>query len=269
MGGRSFLLADNIHINERNFGGLLRFCSNRNVDFVRPKTPILPLDAFGDYVAKAEALREWVQKLESLSATELYAISNRGINLFLVSRAELLSFICVKPSWIGTQYGASRHDICERAYSDQKQHLVLNMAAAATWIEFWYQETLKVPRLSYVGIFSGSLIYARALIEIMKFRQGRTFVLESFFTGKHYYCEERYEPIANRSDIRFDTVYNMLKLPEDRRIFEIKRNSALAAIANMRNKNVTQPEQTGRRLFSNGNPTLLILGQVLNDFSLL
>jgi len=269
MGDKTLLLADGVHINPRNFGSLLSFVSARNVDIVRDKKTKLPIDAFGQYAPYQDVIDGQIQSLAPYDAKALYGFEYRGINVFSVCRAETLSLLITTPAWMNEALPDNSRSLFELMHERDEQVLRSNMAAAMFWIDHWRETPRKTPRLSYIGVFSGSLIYARALLEVAKFWQGRAFVFESFFTGKHYYCEERFDPIANRSDVRLPTVYKGLAVPTEPELFDSARTAALKAVEQSCNKNVTQPDQCGKRVFDNGKKTVLVLGQVLNDFSLL
>jgi len=265
---KTFLLADDIHIKKKNFASLFSFCEPRGIAFVFDKEASLSKSAYGKYEECTEALADEKAIINSIPEKELYSFRHRNISVFEVARAEMLSYLASLKNWQKGHFGENAYDIFDKALKENKEDLMLNMAAALHWIEYWYHRTKNTPRLAYVGIFSGSLSYAKALIEIMKYRQGRVFVFESFFTGKHYYCEEKYGPIANLSDIRHKTVLASIALESDQILFDSKKREVLNIIANMKNKNVSQPPSTGKRI-TKGAKTLLVLGQVLNDFSLL
>jgi len=270
MGDKTFLMADKVHLNVKNFKSLLKFISTRNVDFAEPELNNLPIDAFGNYKDHHHVLTDQIILLGNMSAEELYELSIQGVCVFDICRAELLSFlICNESHWYDAPLPSEARSLFNRMFELNRDDLIGNMAAAWLWIEFWKKTTRSTPRLAYVGVFSGSLIYARSLLEIMRFHTGRSFVMESFFTGMHYYCEERYDPIANRSDIRHKTVFLSLQPQPDVSTYEAKRNAVRNLLLDIKNKNVTQPQATGVTLFDNDKSTLLVLGQVLNDFSLL
>lgn len=230
----------------------------------------MPVDAFGNYVEYRETLAAQRAQLERMSPDALFEHAVYGVGVFEVCRAELMSrLIGLSPQWRNQPLPDSRRKLFTEILEINYAELIDNMAAACLWIEFWHLTTKATPRLAYVGVFSGSLTYARALLEIMRFHPGRCFVLESFFTGAHFYCEERYSPIANQSDLKLKTVFRSIGKPEDMAVFESKRNAVRDVLKKIKNKNVTQPQATGARLFHNEQPTLLIAGQVLNDFSLL
>lgn len=270
MGDKTFLLADAVHINEKNFKSLLNFCTIRNVDFVRPELKALPIDAFGNYESHRKVLASERTMLEGLSAADLFEFSVSGVQVFETCRAELMSLlVCASVDWRNHPFPNNQRELFDRIISLNFDELIDNMAAACLWIKFWHTTTKSTPRLAYVGVFSGSLTYARALLEIMRFHPGRCFVMESFFTGMHFYCEERYDPIANRSDVKLKTILRSIDKHLNQNTYEIKRNAVHKLLQGIKNKNVTQPQATGERLFNNCKPTLLITGQVLNDFSLL
>lgn len=267
---KSFLLSDNIHINEKNFKSMLVYCRERGVQFVVPDIKNMPpIDSFGKYDEARKDIIVWAEKLKKMAQADLFALELHGINLFEVSRAELLSYLAVDSRWLGDHYGENLEATFDKAFAHSYHHLILNMAVAGIWVDFWFRKTRSVPRLRYVGVFSGSLIYSRALLEVMKFTPGRLFVFESFFTGMHFYCEEKYDVIANKSDIRFDTVYKSLPLPKNQFEFEIKAQNCLSQVQKNKNKNVVQPPSANEKFFTNKKSTVLILGQVLNDFSML
>lgn len=269
MSTKRLLFSDGTHITKRNFSTLIDFFSARGVTPHVPKQDDLPIGCHGDYEDHIDRLRRFVETIESKEIDDALDASHLGVNLFDAGRSEALSLLITTEQWIDQQIPVERADLFKSMWERSRRTLILNMAAAMYWIEFWFNYTRTKLNPDYVCVFSGSLTYARSLLEIMKSRPGRVFVLESFFTGNDYYLEERYEPIANRSDLRFSSMQKALALPSSRRAYEIQRNIAFSSIRNMKNKNVQQPPSSGVRVFANGRRTLLLLGQVLNDFSLL
>ncbi|EJF07249.1 capsule polysaccharide export protein [Thiovulum sp. ES] len=86
-----------------------------------------------------------------------------------------------------------------------------------------------------------------------------------FFTGNDYYFERKYEHIPNNSNFAKSNY-----LLERKSIsFYIHRFFAFRKLSRMKNKNVVQPEESQKLEFSNKNKTVLIIGQVINDFSIL
>ncbi|MDK4603517.1 capsule biosynthesis protein, partial [Kingella kingae] len=67
-------------------------------------------------------------------------------------------------------------------------------------------------------------------------------VMESLFTGNEFFCEERYSPIANRTDIMHKAVYqSLLDKINSESVYENERMKAINKMILMKNKNVQQP----------------------------
>lgn len=269
MGPRYFLLSDQVHINRKNFLSFYEYFDQRNVDFLHPKDAILLVDSFGDYSKYDEILKDKIVELSQLSFDELYELRYRGVRVFEIVRPELMSFLCSKPDWIGISYGNNIKDVFDLAVKTYPADLISNYAVAYYWLEYWASKVNSLPKLSYIGIFSGSLIYQKALIHISKFCEARTFIFESFFNGTHYYCEEKYGPIANLSDIRLISVLKSLPYPNSPGAIRFARKQAIEKLDSKKNKNVLRVEKKNVRVFSEDKNSVLILGQVINDFSLL
>ncbi|HVT30956.1 MAG TPA: hypothetical protein VHE81_23320, partial [Lacipirellulaceae bacterium] len=97
------------------------------------------------------------------------------------------------------------------------------------------------------------------------------FTQETFFTGNDFYFEERSTPLPNQSQLR-DPIYRQrLVLPEDPDLTDRLRAEAQVRFRMKRNKNVRAdamavlPPPFGH----NSSATVLVLGQVLNDFSVI
>lgn len=263
-----FFIADPLHINKRNFGSLYEYLeeSKANAIFNEERQDWLSL--FGDYSEHQELLIEEYNHLRSLSQSELFELSILEINIFKASRAEILSLLITKESFRSKTLPSSRRELFDYIFETEPNILLWNMAAAIQWINHW-SLTIKQHNPKFVLVFSGSLIYARTLLELLKNSTPRAFVLESFFTGSDNYIEEKYEPIANNSNLKFTAYYRSLGTHEQPLERDRSRNKAINKILSGANKNVTQPHENTARLFNNSKKTILITGQVLNDFSLL
>lgn len=263
-----FFIADPVHINKKNFGSLYEYFAESKATTIFNNERQDWISLFGDYSAHQEHLAEEYAYLQSLTKSELFELSVLEVNLFKVARAETLSLLITKETFSNAPLPTSRRELFEHIFDLEKDILLWNMAAAIQWINHW-TATIKKQNPKFVLVFSGSLIYARTLLEILKNNSPRAFVLESFFTGSDNYIEEKYEPIANNSNLKFKAYYRSLGQDESSHERDRSRNKAINKILSGINKNVTQPTESQTKLFSNSQPTILITGQVLNDFSLL
>lgn len=263
-----FLIADPVHIHARNFGSLFDYFADKKATMVVNEEFKPWMSAFGNYAEFQKPLKENYSRLKKLGADELFDFSVMQINLFKVCRAEILSLAITSEDMRSTPLPDSARDLFDILFSAHKDTLLWNMAAAIHWIEFW-STMLKRHNPKFVLVFSGSLTYARSLLEAVRTHTARIFVLESFFTGNDNYVEEKFEPIANNSNLKHQAYYKSLEpilTPAER---DRERNKAINKVISSKNKNVNQPEETKVKLFKNEKKTILITGQVLNDFSVL
>jgi hypothetical protein len=264
----TFFIADPLHINTKNFGSLYDYFKESKSTVLLNQERSEWMSAFGDYRAHQAQLEKEYQQLKDLAPRQLFELSVQEINLFKVARAEILSYLITHPSIVEAELPNSLRDLFLILIQVDRETVLWNMATALQWIHFW-SDCIKFKKPKFVLIFSGSQIYARALLELLKNRPPRCFVLESSFTGSDNYIEEKYEPIANNSNLRFNAYYKSLGLHEQPNERDRSRNKALNKIIASRNKNVIQPAPDPSPLFDNDRPVLLICGQVLNDFSVL
>lgn len=263
-----FFIADPVHIHERNFGSLFSYLTEAKANVIINNDRKELMSAFGDYYSVREALSEIKNELETLTDDELYSYQVLQVNIFKTSRAETLSLAITFEEIRAKKLPTSDRELFNLLIANCKDVLLWNMAAAVDWINFW---SLKLKRHNpkFVLVFSGSLTYARTLLELTRTHICRTFVLESFFTGNDNYIEEKFEPIANNSNLKFNAYYRSLEPSITPDEFDRERNKAINKVLSAKNKNVTQPEPNKKKIFNNSKPTILITGQVLNDFSVL
>lgn len=266
----TILLPDALHINTRNFPSFHQFVEAHKIKLHVNEERSDWIALYGEYEPKMEVLRTKVELLTMVPAQALFSYRFHGVNLFQVSRAETLARVSVRKTWHAGPFPDSAYGVFERLYNEHRPVLLQCMAAAMDWIEFWRAKlpTLK-PMPTHCAVFSGSLIYARTLMELLRTSSTRVMVMESFFTGNDYYCEEKYEPIANNSDLRFQTVFDSLELPDSPVEYDRERVKAINKVLAMKNKNVQQPQVSCALPFDGSRPMALVLGQVANDFSVL
>ena len=263
-----FYIADPVHINKKNFGNLYDFFEDTKSNFFMNEDRTHWMGAFGEYSEFSELLSSEVELLSGMNDDELFDFTALEVNVFKSARAEILSLLIKHPLLIDRKLPSNIEELFSLLLDVDRQIVVLNMAAAVQWIKFW-SASIKSQNPKFVLVFSGSLIYARTLIEVLKNSAPRCFVLESFFTGTDNYIEEKYEPIANNSNLKYLAYYKKLGSNEGAEERDRSRNKAINKIIQSANKNVTQPAENNAPLFANSNETILIGGQVLNDFSLL
>lgn len=263
-----FLIADPVHIHSRNFGSLFDYLTEAKATVIVNNEHQDWMGAFGDYTPFQEQLTEYFEQLQSLTDAQLFSFSTSQINIFKVARAEILSLVITFEEFQGLPLPKDPQSLLNLLLENHKDIVLWNMAAAIYWVNFWAVR-IKKHNPKFVLIFSGSLIYARTLLELSRTHTVRAFVLESFFTGNDNYIEEKYEPIANNSNLKHLAYFKSLEPKISAEERDRARNKAINKIISTKNKNVNQPNETKTKLFANIKPTILITGQVLNDFSVL
>jgi hypothetical protein len=263
------LIADPLHVHKRNFASLFEYFRLADCETILCDLPKDLLTAFGHYAERGEVMA-FAGPLRSLSADQLFVMRAGGATLFSIARLELMARVATEPDWIGLDcYGQDDRALFDRLFERNHEALIENLAAARYWCQRWHAIIRNTPPVSIAVLFSGCLIYARAFAEIMHRRQGALYICESFFTGCDYYLEARHSPLPNQSLLRAPGLYSFLAAP----LHGPARRGARVALVNRlgerNNKNVRQPAPANQRLFPAETKVVLILGQVLNDFSLL
>jgi hypothetical protein len=267
------LLADDFHINARNFGPLfekLKQVSVTTTVAVDRSHDLYPMmNALGDYYDHQDALGRHILSVASLSFEQLFAFKYRNVPVLKTAKDEALAFVIVKDNWQENPVEKDDYTIALKLWNENKQELVLNCAACMVWADFWAD----FPALNTYDaaiVFSGSTIYSRTLLHLVHYTKAKAFVLESFMTGGDFFFEERHAPIANNTRMRgqnYRARYAHMMADND----AWERNKIISSnkLRAMQNKNVKQPISSPLPRSISSSKTMLVLGQVVNDFSLI
>ena len=264
------LLTDTIHINRKSFPSLFRVLQNDNrFEVIKVNIGKELISAYGNYHKFPEILDIRASQ-DNLTEQQLLNLSENRVHILPICEAELLTLLVTMHNFDGR---ILTHDIEKRFtfyYNNFRDELLFNIAAGTYWIRYWSSKLNSLPLFHCSIVFSGSSIYQKAFIALIKRTQCRNFVIEHSFTGNEFYFEEKYEAIANNSDIKYNTIY--MKTLNDIKNNEKSRQrlhiEGINRLFLMSNKNVQQPEvSTTFRIEKR--KTILILCQVVNDYSLL
>lgn len=214
--------------------------------------------AHGDYRSKRSILERYCAPLKNLPPSKLLDYKHRSVNLFSACRYELLHHLMLEPNWYDVVVRNEPKTIIEKASSENRDALLLNMAAAAFWIDYWNRHLCQVKVFPHVVcIFGNSLSYTRALTLQAERLKVVPIVFEHFFTGQDHFMEPRLDAIQGYSELRLGAVRAVAPDPA----------LVLQKLTSMQNRNVTQaPFRRTYRARGKGK-TILILGQVVNDFA--
>lgn len=257
------LIPDTWHFHRRNFRALFDAIRVAHLRVTRERSRHKWWRVHGDYRSLAHDLSPDLAALpDDLATAEV-----EGIQLLPLALSEFLCLVLPRPRWITGGVANTPETVLAHALADPEdaRDLRLCVAAARNWVRFW---SGRLDRITHVLAFSGAYIYTRALLAVAAERGRESYCLESFFTGHEFYFEPRTTPLPNASQLGDDAYYTALLLPEgDAR--DRLRAEALARLKGMRNKNVTATARPLAPPWRDGCPVVLILGQVLNDFSLI
>ncbi|MEM5537894.1 hypothetical protein WNY58_16020 [Neptuniibacter pectenicola] len=262
------MLTDDVHFHKRNFNSLFTFFEKSKIKVENAKAPSDWIALYGNYFSKSNELRKSVIELSFLSKEELQEYVYKGVPVFESCKLEFLSHVIAKPKWRSLDLLSNSDVVFDYAFELDVDALLHNMAAVIFWVDWWENKLRHIPQQNYACVFSGSLIYSDVLIRLLKKHVAEPVIMESFFTGNEYYCEKKYQHIPNNSDLKFDTYYKSL-MDFSGFDYDRERIKAINKIFLSKNKNVTQPGINALVSFDNSRDVVVILGQVLNDFSVL
>lgn len=267
------LFPDNLHFHKQGFKSLMELVEEQSYEpiFITDHNNLKAL--YGNYRDHKTLFLKYYDDLSDLKSEELFEKTYFGVPIFSLAKAEMLSLLMAKDNWLNTDIPSDDYWIFNKVFDEDKETLLLNLSVVMFWLDFWQSTIKKHKSLNKCIIFSGSLIYAKTLSYLLQNTPTRVFVVEHLFSGNDYYFEEKYTHIANNSDIGFKNVYNKLlrKFDENDDVTKSKeRIKAINKFLLSNNKNVTQPDRDEENYsFDADKPTLLIIGQVINDFSII
>lgn len=261
-----FFIPDTVHFHERNFRSLFEFIERHKVNVTKNTEVNSWAGLYGDYSSKVEDIKPYLKKLKSLSSDELFIYRYSNQTIWKVARAELLSYFLPKVEFnLYVKYRDDRSHLDLMLKLDRS--VVLNCYAASMYfMDYWKAKLSSIPVQKYALIFSGSQIYNKSLLEVLKHSQTTPIVMEHFFTGNEYYFEDRYTPIANASDLKY-LVHHKVK-EEDENDYDRRRLKAINKILLSNNRNVKKTGEFLHLDFPEGK-TVALIGQVVNDYSVI
>ncbi|WP_444931472.1 hypothetical protein ACJJIF_06755 [Microbulbifer sp. SSSA002] len=253
------LISDKLHIHKRNFFSLFKFLESSNIAYREfSEYDELRNNTLETYCS-SEKLSKYDDILHSDIDVKLYNLKHCGVSVFEIARAELLSHLVYKGL---TSFSfSSTRELFDYLYSGFLDEMLAAYRVAMFWLDVWREELLE-SNYKFAIIFSGSSISAKALLYLCRFNSTEPLLAEGFFTGKHYYLENKYEPIANNSDLRFASLSFNPEIDFPRWPKTCEYISSVGVF----NKNVKQPKEKCDLPFDN---YLLLTCQVVNDYSLI
>jgi hypothetical protein len=261
------LFADNWHFHSRNFLPLFKAIQQDSLPHLFETSRSSWWKAHGCYSTHEKLLTNSLHYVDQHQ--DWSQINYQGINLWKICKAEFLCNALTQDSWHIGGIPNESEAVFKYAVANEGNRAALRLCLAAThdWLIFWSEYLDRGTNISHAIVFSGSYIYTRTLMVLAKERNVSILVAEHFFTGNDFYLEYRDNPIANNCGIQ-------RKLGVD---FSLKGNANDVVISTymhsrikgMRNRNAPKRNIGFRHPWNGRDPVILIIGQVVNDFSII
>ncbi len=259
-------LPDTIHFHERNFKSLFDFIARHKITITKNTEINSWAGLYGDYSEKQTEIQPYLKVIKGLSSSDLYGYRHSSQTIWKVARAELLSYFLPKVEFnvnVKCREDAAHFELM----LEIDKVVVLNCYAAAMYfMDYWKAKLASIPVQKYALIFSGSQIYNKSLLEVLKHSQTTPIVMEHFFTGNEYYFEDRYTPIANASDLKYLVHPKVTEVEINE--YDRRRLKSINKILLSNNRNVKKTGEFLHLDFPEGKAVALI-GQVVNDYSVI
>lgn len=270
---KKILFADNIHLHRRNYGMLYIGCYLKRYHIIVHQSDRKLKQAHGAYHDFKDKFELQYRKLDSLDHHSLYECEWRGIRVFPLIKAELLSYLITLERWYTQDLSNQDKHIFEYALKYNYEDLLYNMAAGIYWLKTWHILIREIHKLKACVMFSGSLIYMKTLNALLQNTHITVYKTEHFLTGNAFYFEENYTSIANQCNAGFENYYRYLlkkyyktSTAQQEKMYQ----TAIHLFEHRVNKNVKQPKSDSCGVsLGLTKPVVLIIGQVVNDFSIL
>jgi len=261
------LFPDNWHFHRRNFKPLFSTLESKDVQHIFEVSRKSWWKAHGNYQSFQKELMAAKVFIEQQDQWQL--ASHIGVNIWDIAKAEFLCNALSQEGWYQSKVANNSDAVFQKAFLDpqDKARLLLCLAAAYDWLSFWDQYLSNHADITHVLVFSGSYVYTRSLMELAKQRNLRIFVLEHFFTGNDFYLEERSSPITNNSNIAAEKICDPELYSIDQSF--IRSAYAYSRLRNKKNRNVPNHDSVFCPNWLTKSTTVFIIGQVVNDFSLI
>lgn len=252
------LFLDKIHLSDRSFPKLHEYLKANKIDIDYLDANNSFILKAGDYLGNTNIVNELFlinSIYEEINENYLY----KGYNIFELCYEELMLYMLkFKEFHNDLSENNNVFDIMKRKYTNiLKAHL----AVSVYWINYYEKNLNKITQTNKVILFSGSSTYQKVFFDFIKINKVETDVIvcENLFTGRDFYFEKRNTSIPNNSLIKYEQLNDNNS---------ISKEHVLDKVRNQQNLNVKQPSRELKELFNNSNKTILILAQVINDYSL-
>ncbi|OAS85788.1 MULTISPECIES: glycosyltransferase [Metabacillus] len=282
-----FYFVDQINFHKRNFDNFISFVEDNFTFKYNNAYPSLK-KSFGKYeLRKISGLpnfskyEEVFKGLNEKPLSELKQVSYKGYNLWDVIHAEMYAYLTprIYQHYIADEITNPQSDSDDllqwlrtsKLEDETFQNLVFyNFAIGAFWIDYW-AATFKKFKINNVCVFGGTTIYSRAATLVAQWNNTNVLSFEGSFIKDFHYADSGSGMITNNH--RFADHSKWVRL-QGLDFLDKQAEWLENVMANRLNLNVVQPNKlTKAELYQRYNidpnkKLILLIGQVLNDFSI-
>ncbi|MFV8782429.1 hypothetical protein ACNKU7_08420 [Microbulbifer sp. SA54] len=259
------LISDSLHIHEKNFKPVFEHFKRSNISFNtysknnNHRNESIDKCISGDSETSL-TIRTHSKRFNRMDDDAFFNYTHRGLRILTVVELEILNNLISEGNFHYQFY--SQREFFDYCLSHHRKKLKSAYALAVFWVDRWFEE-LNTKNYRYALVFSGSTISAFSLLKTCQFFATEPLILETFFTGRHFYIENRYTPIPNNSEIKYICPEYTIEYDTIR----WRRTNEAIRKTGVNNKNVKQSKQGDKFQFEPG--FLLLLCQVSNDYSII
>lgn len=277
------IFSDDFHLNRKNFSKLYEFLDENKTKptfFVKSWNDNMFCGGVGNYrhLEEQNYLSVSLDELKDKTDNELFKFTYKGIKIWPLIHSELCAFTIAEAERNNLDFPKTKFEVFDFHFREFKNDLVYNYCCAIYWIDHFKDRERELWTSNAAFIFSGSYIYTKVLLEFFKKSPVKCFVVESTFLGINFYCDEQYEHLPNNylHQYKNEREKSLLSALESVKIensddkLDYLRSRSINRFMQMDNKNVSQPPPCSIPKFKNSaKNSVLLIGQVLNDFSIL
>jgi hypothetical protein len=183
--GGAILVAHPGRFGRGHFPPLHAFAAANAIRIVSAKSRSVWLDRDDAYRGLAHRLAPHIACLRSREAAGLATHLYRGIGVFACARAEIVR--ALMPRW-AEPWPQTDQEIAESAFAEpgDQDTLLLGMAAARDWIDFWHRSFDREDYFCCAVASDDRALHNRTLLEVALRRRIPAVIATRFATGRHY-----------------------------------------------------------------------------------
>jgi len=281
MKNLDFYFIDNINFHKRNFGNYITFVEENYSYHYNTAFPMLK-KSFGKYyrnnIQGLTNFENLEKQINNVKKEDYLTFNFKGYRLWNIISAELKSYLTprIYEELLEKDLDYDSFDLLQllEAYEFEdesvKNAVKYNLIIGAFWIEYWARE-FKNFDIKNLCVYGGTSIYSRAATLVAQWNNVNVISFEGTFIKKYHYADNASGIITNNH--KYADRSNWIKLAGIS-LLQSQENWLEKEMASKSNLNVVQPKAIDKNEISKkyniptGKKIILLIGQVINDYSI-